>query len=127
MRLHPGPPLVWRQPADLLARGQEAFAGRRFYEAQSLWEAEALGTSPPTRGFIQGLATIAAGMLALDEQRVGSAERLLARGRWLLATAPDRVGSADAGAVRATADVVLAALRGGDPADARTVALQISS
>jgi len=36
---------AFRQPADLLARGQQAFAGRRFYEAQSLWEAEALGAN----------------------------------------------------------------------------------
>jgi hypothetical protein len=118
VRLHPGPPLEWRQPADLLGRGAEAFTARRFYEAQSLWEAEALGTQAPTRGFIQGLATIAAGMLALDERRVGTAERLLARGRWLLAAAPAHVGTTDVGAVRAAADVVLAALRGGDPADA---------
>jgi hypothetical protein len=123
VRLHPGPPLIWRQPADLLARGQQAFAGRRFYEAQSLWEAEALGATAPTRDWIQGLATIAAGMLALDEQRVGSAQRLLSRGRWLLASAPETVGNADAGAVRAAADVMLLALRRGDSADTRSFGL----
>jgi hypothetical protein len=98
-----------------VARGQQAFAGRRFYEAQSLWEAEALGLSGATRGFLQGLATVAAGMLAVDEQRFGTAERLLTRGRWMLAHAPDTLGSADVAAVRAAAEVVLGALRRGDP------------
>lgn len=111
---------MWREPADLLARGQIAFAGRRFYEAQSLWEAEALGSSGTTRGWIQGLATVAAGMLALDEQRVGTAERLLSRGRWLLASAPASVGNADAAAIRAAADVVITALRRGEAADGRS-------
>jgi hypothetical protein len=119
MRLHPGPPAIWRQAADLLARGQRAFAEGRFYEAQSLWEAEALVHSGATRQTIQGLATVAAGLLALDEQRVRQAERMLARGRAMLAAAPEVLGGADVGAVRAAADVVVTALRRGDPASAR--------
>jgi predicted metal-dependent hydrolase len=119
MRLHPGPPAAWNLTADLLARGQRAFAAGRFYEAQSLWEAEALVYSGEKRAAIQGLATIAAGMLALDEQRARVAERLLTRGRAMLAAAPEVLGGADVGAVRAAADVVVTALRRGDPASAR--------
>lgn len=119
MRLHPGPPAVWFESADLVARGQRAFHGGRFYEAQSLWEAEALVATGERRTWLQGLATIASGMVALDEQRVGSAERILGRGRWMLATAPELLGAADVGAIRAAADVVLTALRRGDPATAR--------
>ena len=119
MRLHPGPPAVWKEAADLVGRGQRAFAGGRFYEAQSLWEAEALVATGDRRTWLQGLATIASGMLALDEQRVHSAERLLARGRWMLASSPELLGGADVGAVRAAADVVVTALRRGDPASAR--------
>lgn len=119
MRLHPGPPAAWKQAADLLARGQRAFAAGHFYEAQSYWEAEALVHSGDRRAAIQGLATIAAGMLALDEQRHRTAERLLARGRWMLTSAPAFMGGADVGAVRAAADVVVTALRRGDPASAR--------
>src|SRR5688572_13566370 len=116
-----GPPAEWKQAADLLARGQRAFAAGRFYEAQSMWEAEALVHSGPTRLTIQGLATIAAGMLALDEQRFRPAERLLARGRAMLAASPEVLGAADVGAVRAAADVMVTALRRGDPASARGV------
>jgi hypothetical protein len=119
MRLHPGPPAAWKQVADLLARGQRAFADGRFYEAQSFWEAEALVHSGERRTVIQGLATIASGMLALDEGRHRTAERLLARGRWMIGSAPDSLGGADVGAVRAAADVVVTALRRGDPASAR--------
>jgi hypothetical protein len=107
-------PLVlstWSESADLIGRGQRAFAGHRFYEAQTLWEAEALATSGDARSWVQGLATIAAGMLAHDEHRVGAAERLLMRGRWLLATAPATYGAADVNAARALADRVIAALR----------------
>ena len=77
----------------------------------------------PTRNWVQGLATIASGMLALDEHRIGTAERLLARGRWLCATAPETVGNADVGAVRAAADVMLQTLRRGDAADTRAFGL----
>lgn len=123
MRLHPGPPPSWSEAIDLLSRGQRAFAGRRFYEAQSLWEAEALVGSGDTRTWLQGLATIAGGMLALDEQRVRTAERMLARGRTMLASAPDMLGGANVGAARAAADVVLTALRRGDPTSALAVAV----
>jgi hypothetical protein len=121
MRLHPGPPASWKEAVDLLSRGQRAFAGRRFYEAQSLWEAEALVASGETRTWLQGLATIAGGMLALDEQRIRTAERMLARGRTMLVSAPEKLGGASVGAVRAAADVVVAALRRGDPTSALAV------
>jgi hypothetical protein len=123
MRLHPGPPASWHNPADLLLRGQRAFEGRRFYEAQSLWEAEGLVATGDRRGWIRGLSTVAAGLLALDEQRIGSSERLLARGRFMLATAPDALGNVDVNVVRSAADVVLNALRRGDPTSARSVVL----
>jgi hypothetical protein len=121
MRLHPGPPASWKEAVDLLSRGQRAFAGRRFYEAQSLWEAEALVAAGEMKMWIQGLATIASGMLALDEQRIRSAERLLARGRVMLSAAPETIGAANVGAVKAAADVVIMALRRGDPTSALSV------
>jgi hypothetical protein len=121
MRLHPGPPASWTEAVDLLTRGQRAFEGRRFYEAQSLWEAEALVTSGEKRTWLQGLATIAGGLLALDEQRLRTAERMLARGRSMLSGAPEMIGGANAGAVRAAADVVVMALRRGDPTSALAV------
>jgi hypothetical protein len=123
MRLHPGPPPSWSEAVDLLTRGQRAFAGRRFYEAQSLWEAEALVASGETRTWLQGLATVAGGMLALDEQRIRSAERMLSRGRVMLGSAPEMLGGARVGAVRAAADVVLTALRRGDPTSSLSFAV----
>lgn len=118
MRLHPGPPAVWRQKTNLLAQGQRAFETGRFDEAQTWWEAEALGASGEIRATIEGLVTVAAGMLELEEQRPRTAERLLARGRRLLAAGRQRLEGADVGAVRAAADVVVTALRRGDPTSA---------
>jgi hypothetical protein len=115
----PAQPMTWKEMADLLARGQKAFEGHRFYEAQMLWEAEALATSGDERGWLQGLATIASGLVAFDEHRVSAAERLLARGRWLLVTAPERVGAADVAGARAAAERVTVALQRGVPEDAR--------
>ncbi len=80
-----------QEPDDLLARGERAFGGGRFFEAQVQWETEALAASGETRAWIQGLATIAAGMLAREEQRLATAERLIARGRWMLAKAPEHL------------------------------------
>lgn len=108
---------AWEEPVDLLARGQRAFAGHRFYEAQILWEAESLAATGERRGWIQGFAAIAGGMVALGERRQRSAARLLARGCWLLASAPSEVGDLDVAPIRATAEDVMEALRrGGDPA-----------
>jgi len=83
-------------------------------EAQAFWEAEALDASGETRTAIHGLATIAAGMIELEEHRPRSAARLLAQGRRMLAAGRVRLDGADAGAVRAAADVVVTALRDGD-------------
>jgi hypothetical protein len=79
-----------------------------------VWLAESLATGGETRGWIEGLAMIAEGMLALEERRVRSAERLLTRGRWMLSAAPDRLGEIDLVAARAAADEVVAALCLGD-------------
>jgi hypothetical protein len=118
--------MVWRQSDDLLARGLIAFSKGLFFEAQALWEAEALAASMQTRPQIQALATIAAGMLALDEQRLTTAERLLSRGAAALAFAPNQLGGVDISAVRAAADVMVTAVRRGDPADARGVVASAS-
>jgi hypothetical protein len=76
-----------------------------------VWLAESLATRGEARGWIEGLAMIAEGMLALEERRVHSADRLLTRGRWMLAAAPDRLGEIDLVAARAAADEVIASLR----------------
>lgn len=119
MRLHYGPPAIWRQPGNLLGRGQRAFERGHFDEAQSLWEAEALVASGDTRTAGQGLAMIAAGMIELEEQRPRSAARLLVQGRRLLRGVHAELEGVDVGAVCAAADVLVTALRRGDPASAR--------
>lgn len=111
MRTHPGPPAVWRETNQLLLRGQRAFERGRYDEAQLAWEAEALAASGEARAAIRGLATIAAGMLELEEQRPRRAARLLVLGRRALSGARVRLAGVDAAAVRAAADVVITALR----------------
>jgi len=123
MRLHYGTPAIWRHPGNLLGRGQLAFERGRFDEAQSLWEAEALVASGDIRTASQGLATIAAGMIELDEQRPRRAARLLNQGRRMLRCVRVELDGVDVAAVCAAADVLVTALRRGDPASTRGLVL----
>jgi hypothetical protein len=105
MRALHGLPAIWRQPGNLLGRGQRAFERARFDEAQTLWETEALLASGETRDAILGLASIAAGMIALEEQRPRAAARLLARGRRALRGR--HLEGVDVAAICAAADVFI--------------------
>jgi hypothetical protein len=100
---------------DLLERGGLAFGGGRFLEAQILWEAEARHASSALRAIIAALAQVAAGMLAHDEQRLATAERLLADGAAGLTYAPAWIDGVDVTSVRTTAETIIAQLRRGAP------------
>ena len=120
MRLPPGPPLVWRRP-DLLGDGQAAFRQGRFYQARSLWEAEGLVARGAERSWLQGLVEIAGGFERGAESALGPAERLLWKGLHHLAGAPDALGSVDVVGIRTAAELLLSALRAGQPADPRSL------
>ncbi len=96
----------------LLARGQEAFATGRFFEAQQVWEAAAREAGVLLRGWVQALATLSGGMVAAEEHRLATAERLLARGVGALVHAPAAIVTVDVDTARAAADAYLVALRG---------------
>lgn len=98
---------------DLLERGGLAFSRGRFLEAQILWEAESRHASTALRAIIEALARVAAGMLAHDEQRLTSAERLLADGATALTYAPAWIDGVDVSSVRTVAETILAQLRRG--------------
>ena len=99
-----------------------AFRAGRFHQARELWEAEGLTARGPERGWIHGLAQIAAGFLKCDESAFAVAERYLFRGVHALHDAPESVRTVDAVVLRAAAEQLLDALRRGDPADARALA-----
>jgi hypothetical protein len=120
VRLPPGPPLVWKRP-DLLGDGQRAFRQGRFYEARERWEAEGLVARGAERTWIQGLAEVAGGFLRCDEGALFTTERLLRRGLHHLVGAPSDLSGVDVGAVRDAAELLLTALRSGQPTDPRAL------
>ncbi len=101
--------------------GLAAFRRGRFYQARELWEAEGLVARAPERTWMKGLAEVAAGFLRCDENSFSIAERLLFKGLHHLAGAPDSVGGMDVRPVRAAAEVLLDALRRGQPANPRSL------
>jgi len=98
---------AWQEPVDLLARGWRAFDTRRYYEAQVLWEAEALAAVGERQAWLRGLSALAGGMVAASEHRHGTATRLVYQGRRLLVGAPAELDDVDLAAVRATAEAAL--------------------
>jgi hypothetical protein len=120
-----GTPLTARR-LDLVGDGLTAFRSGHFHQARTLWEAEGLGVRGDVRAVINGLAHVAAGFLRCDEGAYAVAELSLFRGVHLLRAGPGRIGSVDAGGVRAVAEQLLSALRLGDPADARALAAALA-
>jgi len=76
------------------------------------------------RIWIQGLAEVAGGFLRCDEGALFTTERLLRRGLHHLVDAPDEYSGVDVAAVRDAAELLLTALRSGQPTDPRALILQ---
>ena len=107
--------------------GLEAFRRGRFYQARELWEADGLIARDPERGWIKGLAEIAAGFLRCDENALSSAQRLIFKGLHRLQGAPPLVGGIRIGDVRHAGAVLLEALRSGQPANLRSLVERAAS